>query len=587
MQTSYNLKNPLAIRRVIQGAAGALCLLSMGAASAQQTRPAIVLSDDVNGGVSAIAPAAAPLAAPPQPQSPTLLSFKFEEAPVAKVLSMIADQGGVDIIINGDVQEIVRFISINDKTPEEAIRSVVQATNLQFRRLENRTYMIGKSFPNDISDNAGRMVSTDTSRLVSPEEKSGTVSVIPEIPDLVGVGSDREREPSIFQAFPVRNVPPRIMAFWLDPGHQSEPIEFQASSRSRQNAAKPPKALERAIPAEEDMPFVMTTNASSSGYGSASPQTYVRASEQFATPNRGGQTNQNQNGATGNTTGGQGLFELPDGVDSIVAIDPQSVILVRGTPAGVQQLRNVIDLLDKPIPQVEIEAQFVSVTQAYSRAFGIDFTTRSRTGNLRGRSDIDVTPDQTAVVSFVGRNFQATLNALAAQNFAEIVSSPRITTLNNLTANLSAYSRQYIISTTTTLVPGANGTFATAVTERVNTFTTGVSLTVTPTINRDGTITISMTPVVSSPAPSGGRFPIINGQTIDTISNVKDGDTLAIGGLRGKSDATTERRIPLLSRLPLLGKLFGSKSNAKSSTELIIFVTARIVRRTDEPVPGT
>jgi len=76
-------------------------------------------------------------------------------------------------------------------------------------------------------------------------------------------------------------------------------------------------------------------------------------------------------------------------------------------------------------------------------------------------------------------------------------------------------------------------------------------------------------------------------QEINTSANIKDGDTLAIGGLRTTRAANNKGEIPFLSKIPLIGSLFKSKFKQNIDSELIIFVTARVVRRIDDPVPGT
>jgi type II secretory pathway component GspD/PulD (secretin) len=172
-----------------------------------------------------------------------------------------------------------------------------------------------------------------------------------------------------------------------------------------------------------------------------------------------------------------------------------------------------------------------------------------------------------------------------------------VTTFNNLTAQIRAVTNIPVVFTDTD-TQVTNGVISRSVTQTVTFFPTGAVLTVTPTINQDGTITITMQPAVAGTTGrtvdfgsvdegTAGTIPIIGGQQIDTISNVKDGETLAIGGLRLKSNTQSTGRIPILGSLPLIGRLFRSTRNQESEEELIIFVTARIVRRIDDPVSGT
>jgi type II secretory pathway component GspD/PulD (secretin) len=104
-----------------------------------------------------------------------------------------------------------------------------------------------------------------------------------------------------------------------------------------------------------------------------------------------------------------------------------------------------------------------------------------------------------------------------------------------------------------------------------------------PRINADDSVSLYLMPNVSNvagyvEAPDGSRAPIITYQTVETMVRVKDGETMVLGGLITKDDSTTKLHTPLLSRIPVLGKLFDSRSKTLNDTELLIFVTPRILR---------
>jgi type II secretory pathway component GspD/PulD (secretin) len=87
----------------------------------------------------------------------------------------------------------------------------------------------------------------------------------------------------------------------------------------------------------------------------------------------------------------------------------------------------------------------------------------------------------------------------------------------------------------------------------------------------------------------GQTVPAPDTQTVQTIANVKDGDTIALGGLRTKRSSRGGSRIPVLSNIPFIGQFFKQNAKTDSDEDLIIFLTARILRRADDlaPVPGT
>jgi type II secretory pathway component GspD/PulD (secretin) len=172
--------------------------------------------------------------------------------------------------------------------------------------------------------------------------------------------------------------------------------------------------------------------------------------------------------------------------------------------------------------------------------------------------------------------------------------------LNNLTAQIRTVDEIPVILTESDFTPGTGGSPGfISTTQTITIFNVGTILTVTPTINQDGTITIAMQPLVADRVGEVefggggggdveiGVVPLISTQQIDTISNVKDGETLAIGGLRRKNNLRQDSRIPILGSIPIIGRLFRGKRDITTESELIIFVTARIVRRIDDPVSGT
>jgi len=114
-------------------------------------------------------------------------------------------------------------------------------------------------------------------------------------------------------------------------------------------------------------------------------------------------------------------------------------------------------------------------------------------------------------------------------------------------------------------------------------FTYGITVEVTPRINTSSNITVTIKPELSSKinektAPDGNTFPIIDKKSVETIFSLADGCTAAIGGLITTSDSDTSSKVPLLGDIPYLGEwLFSYKGRTKSQTEVLIFVTVRLI----------
>ncbi|HEX8465326.1 MAG TPA: hypothetical protein VF627_11985, partial [Abditibacterium sp.] len=158
--------------------------------------------------------------------------------------------------------------------------------------------------------------------------------------------------------------------------------------------------------------------------------------------------------------------------------------------------------------------------------------------------------------------------------------------INNLTASLTSQTITTVVLTT--VAQGLGGGQLQGQTGIQ--IQTAIGLTVTPTINNDDTVTVLMEPTLTTQTPVPGQlFPTINSQTVSTIANVRDGDTIALGGLKAKNISRASDRIPILSNIPLIGGLFRNNSTLTTENDLIIFLTARIIRRAgdDDAVPGT
>jgi general secretion pathway protein D len=110
----------------------------------------------------------------------------------------------------------------------------------------------------------------------------------------------------------------------------------------------------------------------------------------------------------------------------------------------------------------------------------------------------------------------------------------------------------------------------------------GTKLTVRPTISIDGTVQLNVTQEVSN-ATNESEFnaPVISTRSVRTDLLVHDGQTIVLGGLTDREHDTQSEGIPLLSRIPILGGLFGRQSRTTTETELFIFLTPRVIR-TDE-----
>lgn len=281
----------------------------------------------------------------------------------------------------------------------------------------------------------------------------------------------------------------------------------------------------------------------------------------------------------GAATGGQGL--IPQGTTSLTYNPATNEILFRGTSQAYRELLNVISKLDKAPRQITVKVEFVTTTQALDRALGIDWT-YERGGIFAGvRPGGFASANDPVFINYSTGNIATRLRTVMNDNSGRVVTAPVIRTLNNQIGTVAAFTNTWIFTTSQQVTPSGVFTQTDAVQVPV-----GTTLSVKPRINGDNTITMTLSPTVGNitsfrESPTGGQFPEFTQQIISVSLRVADGETIALGGLTTKLDTFQQSRIPLLSDLPIIGQLFRRSRTQQTSSELIIFVTPKIVDDTN------
>ncbi len=175
------------------------------------------------------------------------------------------------------------------------------------------------------------------------------------------------------------------------------------------------------------------------------------------------------------------------------------------------------------------------------------------------------------------QDFDILIKYLQTLGRTQILSNPQLAVINNQEARIHVGEKQAYVTTTTT-----TGQTTTTVSEEVTFVDVGIQLSVTPTINDDGYVTMKVKPEVSSvvstlTTPSGNKIPIIDSSMAETTVMVKDGATIIIGGLRKEEKTSSSEQLPFLGKIPLLGFLFRSGSNKTERTELLVMLTPHII----------
>ena len=261
-----------------------------------------------------------------------------------------------------------------------------------------------------------------------------------------------------------------------------------------------------------------------------------------------------------------------------------NLIIVTDIPTNLHKIGQVIQRLDAMTPQVMIEARIVKTTLTDEEKMGIDWEYRDIDSTVR-EDDVRFKQTLRSPLTLGGLlrigtlgpdNYEFVLEALSERAETEILSTPRLTTLNNQEAEIVAGRTVYI---PTYERHGETGEMQITGYEERN---VGRKLVVTPIINPAGYITMKIRPEVSElirwvDIGGGIRVPDIVTEHIETQVMVRDGETIVIGGLIRDDIKRYRKKVPLLGDIPLLGLLFQRKHDVVEKKDLIIFITPRII----------
>lgn len=262
-------------------------------------------------------------------------------------------------------------------------------------------------------------------------------------------------------------------------------------------------------------------------------------------------------------------------------------IVVTDTPRKLDEISRLIKAFDERHKEVLIEAKIVQLALSDAYKMGVDWEVMIRgyqmldlksNLNILGAKDITAKRGKLTIGVLSNDDYEVLIDALNTIGTTNILSSPHITAINNQEAKILVGSTQPYATTTTTTPSSGPTTTA----ESINFIDVGVKLYVTPTIHKDGFITMKIRPEVSSvlstyTTSTNNQIPIVETSEAETTVMVRDGVTIIIGGLMKDEKKDTVNKIPFLGDVPLLGAAFRNTSKSTAKTELVIFLTPKII----------
>lgn len=292
-------------------------------------------------------------------------------------------------------------------------------------------------------------------------------------------------------------------------------------------------------------------------------------------------------GAGQSTVQGSGITSvaLPSGL-RIIGDELNNSVLVYGTAREYQQIEATLKRLDISPTQVLIEASIIEVTLTDDLKYGVQWLFDEQKGSGTGAGVLStvaggVLGSTPAGFSYTLRNsaggVRAVLNALAEKSLVKVISSPSLMVLDNHTASIAVGNQQPIRSSET-VTTGGN------VTTSIQYKDTGVSLSVTPSVNAGNMVTMLLNQAVTDVGAQDiatGQRSFLQRQISSKVA-VRSGETLVLGGLIRDNSTNGNSGLPGLKDIPLFGGLFGQQTNNGSRTELLVVITPQVVRTTDD-----
>jgi general secretion pathway protein D len=280
--------------------------------------------------------------------------------------------------------------------------------------------------------------------------------------------------------------------------------------------------------------------------------------------------------------------QQPPGGVRIIADPRNNALVVYALPDEYRLIEQALRKLDVTPLQVLVEVTIAEVTLNDELRYGLQNFFRSNSGDLYGGLTNSLSAIR-PVTSSPGFNFvlarngdpRAILTALDSITNVRVISSPQVVVLDNEKATLKVGDRVPVQTRSSQSVSDP----AAPIVSTIEYVDTGVILEVLPRVNQGGMVTMEVgqqVSNVSSTRNTGNLTPTISQRQIISNVSIRTGQTVALGGLISESQTSGSSGLPVLSRLPVVGGLFGEKSTEGVRTELIVFITPRIVRSPEE-----
>lgn len=291
---------------------------------------------------------------------------------------------------------------------------------------------------------------------------------------------------------------------------------------------------------------------------------------------------------------------LGSGPERMVVITPQAgLVTVRGMPDEIAAVKAYLGQSEQHLQrQVVLEAKIIEVTLNDEYQQGINWQNAMmnlRSTNFNFTTSAGVASNAISsslggvtAISFNNADFNGVINLLETQGNTQVLSSPRVTAMNNQKAVIKVGQDEYFVTNVSSETTATVGGTTSSPSIDLQPFFSGIALDVTPQIDQNGSVILHVHPSVTETAEQNKTIRFSNEQIVlplaqsniresDTIIRARSGEIVVIGGLMQTVTSDNESRTPVLSAIPVLGKLFTSINKVEKKKELVILLKPTVV----------
>jgi len=291
---------------------------------------------------------------------------------------------------------------------------------------------------------------------------------------------------------------------------------------------------------------------------------------------------------------------LGEGEGKSVMVTPQAgLVTVRAMPKEIRAVKAFLDVSEEIIQrQVILEARIIEVAlddgyqqginwgQILANSGSTDFQFSNTAGSIG--NNISVALGNITSLSFINKDFSGVLSLLSTQGNVQVLSSPRVTAINNQKAVIKVGDDEYFVTDVSSQSTIASSTISIVPNIELTPFFSGIALDVTPQIDADGMVLLHVHPSVIETQEQEKVVTLNQEQFVlplaqsniresDTVIRAKSGEIVVIGGLMQSIVSESESKTPLLGDIPFLGNLFKNKRNSEVKKELVILIKPTVV----------